>query len=64
MRMRTAVQPGQRLFVTNEANKRTQERMVIFADTRLARGFAVAFDFPIPMAQFWHDFGIGRFFRI
>jgi hypothetical protein len=58
--MRTAVQPGQRLFVTNEANERTQECAVVFADTRLARGIAVEFEFSIPMPQFWHNMEIGK----
>ena len=58
--MQTAVRPGQRLLVTNEANERMQECLVIFADTRLARGIAVAFRFSTPVSKFWHNLEIGK----
>jgi hypothetical protein len=61
MCMQTAAKLGQRLFATNDANKRTEKCMVVFADTHLARGIAVALDFPIAMARFRHNFEIGKF---
>ena len=58
--MQTAVQPGQRLLVINVGNERTQECVVVFVEARLARGIAVAFEFPTSMSQFWHNLEIGN----
>jgi hypothetical protein len=58
--MQTPVQAGQRLFLINRGNERTQECVVVFVEKRLARGVAVAFQFPTPMSQFWHNLEIGN----
>jgi hypothetical protein len=58
--MQTEVQLGQRLLVTNKANERVQECVVVFVGAQLAAGIAVAFEFPIPMPQFWHDLQIDK----
>jgi type II secretory pathway predicted ATPase ExeA len=51
--MSTPVQPGQRLLITNKENECSQECVVGFLGARLARGVDVAFEFPVPMPQFW-----------
>ena len=47
--MQTIVEPGQRLFVINEANERTQECAVVFADMQMGSGIAVEIEFPTSM---------------
>jgi hypothetical protein len=61
--MQTIVEPGQRLFVTNEANEQMQECAVVFADLQMGSGIAVEIEFPIPTSQFWHDLEIGKTFQ-
>jgi hypothetical protein len=61
--MQTAVEPGQRLFVINEANERTQECAVVYADAYMGNVIAVEIEFSTPMSQFWHDLEIGKTFR-
>jgi general secretion pathway protein A len=51
--MKTPVQPGQRLLVTNKDNECSQECIVEFLGAHLARGVDVAVEFPTPMPQFW-----------
>ncbi len=51
--MKTPVQPGQRLLVTNRENECSQECVVEFLGARLARGVDVGVEFPTPMPQFW-----------
>jgi len=58
--MQTPVKAGQRLLVINRGNEQTQECVVVFVEKRLARGVAVAFQFPTPMSQFWQDLEIGN----
>jgi len=62
IRMQTAVQPGQRLLLTNRGNERTQECGVVFTEERFMLGIAVAFEFPASIPQFWHDLEIGKTF--
>jgi hypothetical protein len=62
IRMQTAVQPGQRLLLTNRGNDRTQECGVVFTEESFMLGIAVAFEFPIFVPQFWHDLDIGKTF--
>jgi hypothetical protein len=61
--MQTIVEPGQRLFVIDEANERTQECAVVFAGMQMGSGIAVEIEFPAPMSQFWHDLEIGKTFH-
>ncbi len=58
--MRTAVQPGQRLLVTNEGNESTQECVVVSVGSLLARHVPVAFEFAGPVPQFWRNLEIGK----
>jgi hypothetical protein len=58
--MQTIVEPGQRLFVVNEANEQTQECAVVFADMEMGSGIAVEIEFPLPVSQFWQDLEIGK----
>ncbi len=51
--MKTPVQPGQRLLITNKENECSQECIVEFLGQRLARGVDVGFEFSVPMPQFW-----------
>jgi general secretion pathway protein A len=51
--MRTPVQPGQRLLITNKENECSQECVVDFLGAKLARGVDVAFEFAVPTPQFW-----------
>jgi len=51
--MNTAVQPGQKILITNQENEHSQECVVEFLGARLARGVDVAFEFPAPMPEFW-----------
>jgi general secretion pathway protein A len=58
--MKTAVQPGQRLLLTNKENECSQECVVEFLGASLARGVDVAFEFPAPTPQFWGAREIGN----
>jgi general secretion pathway protein A len=51
--MRTPVQPGQRLLITNKENECSQECVVELLGASLARGGDVAFKFSAPTPQFW-----------
>jgi type II secretory pathway predicted ATPase ExeA len=51
--MNTAVQPGQKILITNQQNEHSQECVVEFLGARLGRGVDVAFEFPSPMPEFW-----------
>jgi type II secretory pathway predicted ATPase ExeA len=51
--LKTPVQPGQRLLLTNRENECSQECVVEFLGPRLRRGFDVAFEFPAPAPHFW-----------
>jgi general secretion pathway protein A len=51
--LKTPVQPGQRLLLTNKENECSQECVVEFLGPRLRRGFDVAFEFPVPAPHFW-----------
>jgi hypothetical protein len=51
--MRTAVEPGQKLLVTNKQTECSQECVVEFVGAQLARGIDVAFNFATPNDQFW-----------
>ncbi len=51
--MNTAVQPGQKILITNQQNEHSQECVVEFLGARLGRGVDVAFEFPNPMPEFW-----------
>jgi hypothetical protein len=51
--MNTAVQPGQKILITNQENEHSQECVVEFLGARLGRGVDVAFEFPNPMPEFW-----------
>jgi hypothetical protein len=53
--MKTPVQPGQRLLITNRENECSQECVVEFLGQRLARGIDVGFEFAVPMPQFWRS---------
>jgi hypothetical protein len=57
--MVSSVQPGQRIMVTNQGNDLTQECVVVSVDVQPA-GSYVAFKFPTPMPQFWHEMQIGK----
>ena len=51
--MRTPVEPGQRLLITNKENESSQECVVEFLGARLKRGVDVAFGFTMPGSEFW-----------
>jgi general secretion pathway protein A len=51
--MRTPVQPGQRLLITNKKNECSQECVVELLGASLARGVDVAFEFSAPTPEFW-----------
>jgi general secretion pathway protein A len=51
--MHAAVQPGQRLLITNKENECSQECVVEFLGARLARGVDVGFEFSAPTSDFW-----------
>jgi general secretion pathway protein A len=51
--MRTPVQPGQRLLITNKKNECSQECVVKLLGASLARGVDVAFEFSTPTPEFW-----------
>jgi general secretion pathway protein A len=51
--MRTPVQPGQRLLITNKKNECSQECVVELLGASLARGVDVAFEFSTPTPDFW-----------
>lgn len=51
--MKTPVQRGQRLLITNKDNEYSQECVVEFIGANLARGVDVAFEFSVPTPQFW-----------
>jgi hypothetical protein len=51
--MNTPVQPGQRLIITNKENECSQECIVECLGERLARGVDVAFEFSVPVPDFW-----------
>jgi general secretion pathway protein A len=51
--MRTPVQPGQRLLITNKENECSQECVVELLGASLARGVDVAFEFSAPTPDFW-----------
>jgi type II secretory pathway predicted ATPase ExeA len=53
--MHAAVQPGQRLLITNKENECSQECVVEFLGARLARGVDVGFEFSSPTPEFWHS---------
>jgi len=57
--MASRVQPGQRIMVTNQGNDQTQECVVVSVAPQPA-GSYVAFKFPTPMPQFWHEMRIGK----
>ena len=57
--IKSSVQPGQRIMVTNQANDQTQECVVVSVAAHPA-GSYVAFKFPTPMPQFWHGLEIGK----
>jgi hypothetical protein len=57
--MVSSVQPGQRIMLTNQGNDQTQECVVVSVATQPA-GSYVAFKFPTPMPQFWHEMQIGK----
>jgi general secretion pathway protein A len=56
--MKTPVQPGQRLIITNQENDCSQECVVEFLGAHLGRGVDVALEFPTPTPQFWRAAGI------
>jgi general secretion pathway protein A len=51
--MRTPVQRGQRLLITNKENECSQECVVEFLGANLARGVDVAFEFAAETPEFW-----------
>jgi general secretion pathway protein A len=51
--MRTPVQRGQRLLITNKQNECSQECVVEFLGANLARGVDVALEFSAPAPHFW-----------
>src|SRR5262249_16180123 len=51
--MRTPMQRGQRLLITNKENECSQECVVEFVGANLARGVDVAFEFSVPTPHFW-----------
>jgi general secretion pathway protein A len=51
--LKTPVQPGQRLLLTNKDNECSLECVVEFLGARMRRGCDVAFEFPAPAPHFW-----------
>jgi general secretion pathway protein A len=51
--MKTSVQPGQKLIITNKETECSQECIVECLGARLTRGIDVAFEFSEPAPQFW-----------
>jgi hypothetical protein len=58
--MQSAVWARQQLLITNEGNDQTQQCVVVSAGVRPGHSFDVAFQFPIPMPQFWRNVEIGK----
>jgi hypothetical protein len=58
--MRTRVQPGQRLVVTNQGNEWTQECIVVSIRVGQAQGIEVAVEFPNPLPDFWRNLETGK----
>lgn len=58
--MRTRVQPGQRLAVTNHGNEWTQECTVASIRARQGQGIDVAVEFPNPLPDFWRNLETGK----
>lgn len=53
IRMQTTVQPGQLLLLTNKANQKTQQCLVLSVTARLRHDQEVVFEFVTPSPQFW-----------
>jgi len=51
--LKTPVQTGQKLLLTNRENECSQECVVELFGPRLRRGFDVAFEFSVPAPHFW-----------
>jgi hypothetical protein len=58
--MQSVVWAGQQLLVTNKGNEQAQECVVVSVEARIGHSFDVAFQFPVPMPQFWRNVEIGK----